>query len=240
MKENEEETSSASSTKKRVHRYCPKLDKIDFSLKCEWLSDCLNLSFNNMDSYLDHIDSHLDEYCSSVTNAECFECKWEACDSDSFSCESTFKRHVRFHAFHTKLKYIGSSVLNSLHDKQKESKEPQNAPKCNLDEQTRNIIPELPYKFECSWDLCGWTTDNPELFYRHIKQNHVDNFVIKDNNSKCMWSQCEQKLANRNRLGEHIRHHSQEKLVACPNCGALFASFTKFIDHCSRSSEIGS
>ena len=219
--------------KSRVHRYCPKLDKIKFNLKCEWSGECDKV-FSTMDSFLDHVDEHLE---NANTN---FECKWKDCDTDSFEDESSFKRHVRFHAFHTKLKYIGQNVLENLHEKQKESKEPQNIPKCNLDDQTRNVIPELPYKFECSWNYCDYTTDNPELFYRHIKQSHVDKFVDKDADSKCLWSQCEQKIANKNRLVEHMRHHSQEKLVACPNCGSLFASFTKFIDHCSRSSEIGS
>lgn len=231
----EEATTSASiNGKKRVARYCPKMDKIKFYLKCEWQS--CNSILTTMDSFLDHIDHHLED----STSNSLFECEWQGCDSSSFDCDSTFNRHVKFHAFHTKLKQIGVNVLDSLNNKHKESKEPQNTPKCNLDDQTQNVIPELPFKFECSWDLCDYTTDNPELFYRHIKSMHVDTFVVKDSNSKCMWGQCEQKLTNKNRLVEHMRHHSQEKLAACQNCGALFASFTKLIDHCSRSSEIGS
>ena len=112
--------------------------------------------------------------------------------------------------------------------------------KCNLDEQTRNSIPELPFEFACSWNACEYQTNNPEAFYKHIRETHVDQMSaaeIKMSNMKCMWSECEQRIANKDRLVEHMRHHSQEKLAACPNCGALFASFTKFIDHCSRSSD---
>jgi hypothetical protein len=36
------------------------------------------------------------------------------------------------------------------------------------------------------------------------------------------------------KLAEHIRRHTQEKLVGCPTCGGLFASKVKFVDHCKR------
>ena len=113
-----------------------------------------------------------------------------------------------------------------------------NTPKCQLDEQTRNVIPELPFKFECSWSSCNYKADNPELFYRHIRSAHVEPYSSKLLNEKCMWSDCKANLANKNRLVEHMRHHTQEKVVACPVCGALFSSITKFIDHCSRTSDI--
>lgn len=240
--------------KPRVMRYCPKVEDIKFELKCEWGTDC-HCILTDMDSYLTHIDEHLDENDVIICNddeseKDCrrslLECKWQQCDSKEFKCESDFKRHVRFHAFHTKLKQIGVNVLESLEKRQNNTTTTptetiaKRVPKCNLDDQTRNSIPELPFKFECAWDACAYTTDNPELFYRHVRQAHVDSYSIKNKNKPCLWSQCEQVITNRNRLVEHMRHHSQEKLVACPNCGSLFSSFTKFIDHCSRSSEIGS
>lgn len=234
-------TTSGTPKKQRIMRYCPKEKDIVLSLECEF-DDCKKL-FNSMDHFLDHIDNHLNDYLSIKFVQEVeknledeektFECKWYECDSELFDCESTYKRHVRFHAFHTKLKQIGQSVLNN-----NDSKEIPKC-KCNLDDQTRNAIPLLPYKFECSYDSCQYKTDNPELFYRHIRNQHVSVYPSKLKNAKCKWSNCEQIITNRNRFVEHLRHHSQEKLVACPNCGALFASFTKFIDHCNRSGEIG-
>ena len=149
---------------------------------------------------------------------------------------------MKFHGFHSKLKQIGSTVLRTFNDnlKKKESVHPiQDTPKCNLDEQTRNEIPDLPIEFQCSWDKCQYSSNDPELFYRHIRV-HVENYPKKLLNSKCKWSDCDQIIQNKSRLVEHIRHHSQEKIVSCPNCGALFSSFTKFIDHCSRSTELGS
>ena len=220
---------------KRVQRYCPKWDDMKHNLVCEW-SGC-GQAAASMDYFLQHVSSHLDEHVSG--NSSRFTCEWNGCDASEFSCESKFKRHVKYHAFHTKLKEIGTEVLKTLLERTVAG-DKQQIPKCSLDEETRNYIPELPCKFECAWNACEYTTDNPELFYRHIKTMHVDTFSCKTKNSKCLWSECEQKLADKNRLAEHIRYHSQEKLVACPTCGALFAVISKFIDHCSRSSELGS
>lgn len=167
-------------------------------------------------------------------------CQWKECDYASLPSESAFKRHVRFHAFHTKLKEIGSNVLKTLKENQNaENQKHQTVPMCNLDELTRNIIPELPFPFDCAWSNCTHSTDNPELFYRHIKE-HVTNYPPKLQDSKCQWNECEQIIKSKSRLVEHMRHHSQEKLVSCPVCGALFSSITRFIDHCSRSTEHGS
>ena len=102
----------------------------------------------------------------------------------------------------------------------------QKIPRCNLDEQTRNLIPELPFKFECSWSNCDYSADNPELFYRHIRV-HVTEYSSKLKDAKCKWNDCEQIIKDKNRMVEHMRHHSQEKLVSCPVCGALFATITK-------------
>jgi uncharacterized C2H2 Zn-finger protein len=196
-----------------------------------------------------------------------FECQWTECSCIELNSKSMLQRHVLFHAFHAKLKDIGKNVLESLNTSpklpQKNELNPENdndeeenvtkthltrpeslsksslkVVKCTLDEQTRNTIPELPFKFKCSWSNCLYNANNPEVFYKHIHDEHIVKMKTKDftTNPKCFWGECEQRLANKNRLSEHIRHHSQEKLVACPNCGALFASVTKFIDHCTRTS----
>lgn len=32
----------------------------------------------------------------------------------------------------------------------------------------------------------------------------------------------------------HMKCHTGEKALACPTCGALFATNTKYMDHCNR------
>lgn len=48
---------------------------------------------------------------------------------------------------------------------------------------------------------------------------------------------CDAFFKIRYRLREHMRSHTQERLVACPTCGSMFASNTKFFDHLHRQAE---
>lgn len=49
---------------------------------------------------------------------------------------------------------------------------------------------------------------------------------------------CEASFKGRFKLREHMRSHTQEKLVACPTCGGMFANNTKFFDHIRRQTSI--
>ena len=128
---------------RRVHRYCPQQGSMPMELACEW-SDCKRL-LADMDSFLSHVDDHLSAHLRQTTKkktgdeggggggggggeysddeeeeeeeAEEVECLWSECDCEAFKQTATLKRHVRFHAFHTKLKHIGQSVLDSLNAK---------------------------------------------------------------------------------------------------------------------------
>lgn len=239
--------------KTRVKSYQPKVDDADFKLDCEWGS--CNHTSNSMDAFLDHVDNHINDYLFScnlfVANknnttqkaADCtnsselildLDCKWRDCDPGStesanehkFDSISTYERHVRFHAFHTKLKFFGLCVINKFNENNNIK-----AKSCSLDSQSRNLIPELPYKFECSWHKCEYNTDNPELFYRHIKTHHSD---YTKELKRCQWNDCSHEIKNRDRLVEHLRSHTQEKQVSCYVCGALFSTYTKYLDHCNR------
>lgn len=48
---------------------------------------------------------------------------------------------------------------------------------------------------------------------------------------------CDAYFKIRYRLREHMRSHTQERLVACPTCGSMFASNTKFFDHLHRQAD---
>lgn len=45
---------------------------------------------------------------------------------------------------------------------------------------------------------------------------------------------CECSFKGRCKLREHLRSHTQEKVVACPTCGGMFSNNTKFFDHIRR------
>ncbi len=49
-----------------------------------------------------------------------------------------------------------------------------------------------------------------------------------------VFSGCQNVVKSRHRLKEHLRSHTQEKIIACPTCGGLYANFTKFADHIKR------
>ncbi|NWS01665.1 HINFP factor, partial [Motacilla alba] len=80
--------------------------------------------------------------------------------------------------------------------------------------------------------------ENPEWFYRHV-ENHSfcseykaagkENHVLL-----CGWKDCKCSFKGRCKLREHLRSHTQEKVVACPTCGGMFANNTKFFDHIRR------
>ena len=92
-------SAGASSTpKNRVQRYCPRLKDIKLELECEW--DSCKEVYSEMDEFMDHIDRHLEM-------RESLDCKWRMCDSDEIESDEDLKRHVIFHAFHSKLKQIG-------------------------------------------------------------------------------------------------------------------------------------
>lgn len=48
---------------------------------------------------------------------------------------------------------------------------------------------------------------------------------------------CDAYFKIRYRLREHMRSHTQERLVACPTCGSMFSSNTKLFDHLHRQAE---
>ncbi len=51
---------------------------------------------------------------------------------------------------------------------------------------------------------------------------------------------CASLFPNATKLKEHMRSHTQEKMLACPTCGGLFSNRTRFVDHCRRQIPMGS
>lgn len=116
------------------------------------------------------------------------------------------------------------------------------------------------------WVFLQSTFNNPEWFYRHV-DNHVESAEQQSLSQQhalfCSWagmnkcqefsliavlpllssldcpsiSGCDAFFKIRYRLREHMRSHTQERLVACPTCGSMFSSNTKLFDHLQRQAE---
>ncbi|TMS14457.1 Histone H4 transcription factor [Larimichthys crocea] len=148
-------------------------------------------------------------------------CLWRDCGFCSVDGPEELRRHLFFHCYHTKLKQLGQQVLNAQ-------------PKigsCSIGYQNRNTIPEIPDNFTCLWDECEQPPfENPEWFYRHVEMHSL---CVDVPAGDCEFPAT---AKGRPKLKEHLRSHTQEKVVACPGCGGMYASNTKFFDHIIRQS----
>lgn len=79
-----------------------------------------------------------------VCVAEEYTCLWQDCGFCSLESPADLVRHVYFHCYHTKLKQWGLRALQSQAD----------VSHCQLDFQSRNIIPEIQENFLCLWEYC--------------------------------------------------------------------------------------
>lgn len=114
---------------------------------------------------------------------------------------------------------------------------------------------------------CQSSFNNPEWFYRHVDMHahctelqplpdrqqalfcswsgrcFLQTFSLVYNHFVCvkhfcsLFVGCDAFFKIKYRLREHLRSHTQERLVACPTCGCMFSSNTKFFDHIQRQAE---
>lgn len=204
------------------------LKNLPVILMCEWGS--CDETFSNMDMFTNHLKVHLTGVTSNGIMEEGTEynCLWRDCEMKVTGHVTDFVRHVYFHSFHVKIKNLGFQVVETLKIKG-----------CQLDAQSRNLIPELPERLQCGWKNCETIMDIPEAFYRHV-DSHIKGFPEGNNvpgGCKCLWDGCDAVSKSRYKLREHLRSHTQEKVIACPTCGGLFSNRTKFLDHLKRQEE---
>ncbi|XP_012941329.1 uncharacterized protein LOC101861144 [Aplysia californica] len=209
-----------------------KAKDVDFQYTCEWM-DCSHKE-DSMNLFNHHVSQHRlayfqqivrDSGADSATGDFSFYCHWRDCGAQVEGKLAEFSRHLFYHTFHQYLKFLGQ------HIQEVEALEP-----CCLDSSSRNLIPELPERLLCRWDDCTMEYENPYIFYSHVS-HHCEDFP-KGNNPKvvirCKWEGCQANAKSWFKMKEHLRSHTQAKVVACPTCGSLFANNTKFVDHLQR------
>uniref|UniRef100_A0A1A8LGR9 Histone H4 transcription factor n=3 Tax=Nothobranchius TaxID=28779 RepID=A0A1A8LGR9_9TELE len=199
-------------------------------LSCEWGS-CQELS-SQMENFCKHVEEHL-TCLNTEEDVEAGEdrmCPWRDCGFCSVDGFEELRRHLLFHCYHTKLKQLGQQVLDAQPE----------LGSCSIAYHNRNIIPDIPDNFICLWEDCEQPPyENPEWFYRHVEMHSVCVDIPTGDSEfsiRCGWKDCEATAKGRPKLREHLRSHTQEKLVACPGCGGMYANNTKFFDHIIRQS----
>lgn len=184
-----------------------------------------------METFCKHVDGHInalnlgeDEFLAEHT------CLWRDCGFCSVEGAEEIRRHVFFHCYHTKLKQWGLRALKAQ----------PSIGTCSIGHQNRNIIPDITDNFTCLWEQCEQLPlENPEWFYRHVEMHSLCDVPAGDSWDtllNCGWKDCEATIKGRHKLREHLRSHTQERVVGCPNCGGMYANNTKFFDHIRRQS----
>ncbi|XP_037125681.1 histone H4 transcription factor [Syngnathus acus] len=207
-----------------------RLQEKTLKLECEWAS-CQE-SFSQMEKFCKHVEVHLDATNMAEGDEEELEwernCLWRDCGFFSVEGPEEFRRHLFFHCYHTKLKQLGQQVLNSQAE----------IGTCSIGSHTRNIVPEIPENFTCMWEECEQPPyENPEWFYRHVELHSLSIDIPAGDCEfplRCRWKDCDATAKGRSKLREHLRSHTQEKVVACPGCGGMYANNTKYFDHIIR------
>ncbi|XP_071639200.1 histone H4 transcription factor [Temnothorax longispinosus] len=192
------------------------------NLACEWKECAFRSGY--MDQFLRHVSNHIPSIQISVKDDnEVYVCQWKDCPYDT-NVSDEIVRHVNYHAYHTKLKCIGSNVRGRT-----------KLPKCHRDPEWKNII-DSPPPHLCRWEECLKPFTNYQLYLYHVMVHMMDcprGNRVKDG-VECKWTGCIGKYPSLYKLRDHVRCHTKEKIVACPDCGVTFASKAKFHTHCQR------
>lgn len=220
----------------RKKKLPPQVDLI-----CEW-NGCDNHKHQNVSDFLAHLQAHCDQAIKDCKSENELCCEWFGCGEASFETSVTFKVHISFHGFHTKLMGYGYVEIKNLNEETGQDIT------CSLDGSTRTMLPPLPDIFVCCWNDCLALFIQAEEFYRHVEQHPFEsNTVSKRRLSEegsssmnpepplsCLWGDCSFGPDTKSHIKEHLKSHTQEKIIACPHCGALFSHRNKFRDHLFR------
>nr|XP_013036863.2 histone H4 transcription factor-like isoform X2 [Anser cygnoides] len=203
-----------------------KFKNSEMILPCEW-EECFFVG-KCMEEFCDHIAEHLKEYLHHpLETTEQYRCWWRNCEFGAKDPRELIT-HVNFHSYHTKLKFVGSRLWALHHD----------LPACLLTSRSWHQLPQTSEEFVCNWENCNVTFNNPEWFYQHVAHHAyaAEEETVTDQKKAvyCHWKDCLGVFKGKHKLWDHLRTHTQERVVACPTCGGMFSNNTKFFDHVRR------
>lgn len=203
---------------------------------CEW-ANCEKSRFTDLTLFLGHLRQHGAHVQPSDEGS--IVCEWADCSDEFGEAKlSEFQLHLSYHGYHSKLMSYGTAEIRKI------SKQIGKLVRCYIDSSARTVLPVLPDSFICGWQRCFQVFYDAESFYRHVERHPFDDISIPKNVTKsqlkqlkfasCKWNDCIFQTNSRWHLKDHLRSHTQEKLVACPNCGSMFCSKFKLGDHILR------
>ena len=183
---------------------------------------------DGMTSFVTHLKEHL-------SAPEPFQCPWTGCKETKFG-PNGFKDHIYVHAFHTKLTIIGSEWLK------KKKVEKINFDPCEKPPESIRMIRSKLVPFQCMWKSCyddasladpiNHTFIYPHQFYDHVNNlcdQHVDTLRSRARENglgtgfACQWQGCTSVIkGSPSKLKAHVKTHTNEREIACPDCGAIF------------------
>ena len=153
--------------------------------------------FHDMEKFLAHVAEHAGQVAVSVKDDELYiTCMWEDCGFGTCD-QKEILRHIYFHAYHTKVKCLGANMIEQLA-----------LQGCQLDQETRNAVPELSEPFICCWEDCQLEYLNVQQFYWHV---HTHSYPSTGKRKRCLWASCQSSFPTQSKLKDHLKTHTQER-----------------------------
>ncbi|CAB3410913.1 unnamed protein product [Caenorhabditis bovis] len=208
-----------------------------FNFVCLWGS-CVEVMATK-DRFIDHMYAHIDQLSAEkIQNpqglSEC-SCRVRGCEKILSDLEN-LQRHMTMHIFQADCQQKGSEALI-------EREEYESIECCGFEP-----LLNVHYDGEvlvCQWVECGAPFTSLTELFEHAAL-HIDNMdesdrvlQVFDNGEKqdvypCKWGNCSVVAQHKSSLKRHIRHHSGEKVLACPFCAKFFSRKDKLYDHVIR------
>lgn len=84
-----------------------------YHLFCEWI-DC-KYETNHVEKFINHVATHVSDLNTRINEKDInvYICQWSGCLYESNDPDE-ISRHVNYHAYHTKLKCIGSNIRTRI------------------------------------------------------------------------------------------------------------------------------